>query len=278
MVTCQNQSFALKVSYLLKQLLFLARNTRLDMDIFDEVECKHVKELPHDIDGLCHFQLECDPRNIMKSSKDGRRWKTWCTSNRRQHRGVARRARCGGSWKCPNEDCLFLKNKGSPNNVQFTDTDRGKKCFICEEEAIFVNYQAIKIWEFSSDKKFVDIYHSGLHTCRAIPNRRNLEVEQKLKGDFTKHSSLKLSEAIANTIVCALKEGNTWEEIDALAENLADSRRVQDTKAKAKKSLESHGHSFDALCEFKKFCDDRNPYLLYRFNDERRNGNNTFVF
>ena len=278
MVTCQNQSFALKVSYLLKQLLFLARNTRLDMDIFDEVECKHVKELSHDIDGLCHFQLECDPRNIMKSSKDGRRWKTWCTSNKRQHRGMRRRARCGGSWKCPNEDCLFLKNKGSPNNFQFTDTDRGKKCFICEEEAIFVNCQAIKIWEFSSDKKFVDIYHSGLHTCRAIPNRRNLEVEQKLKGDFTKHSSLKPSEAIANTIVCALKEGNTWEEIDALAENLADSRRVQDTKAKAKKSLESHGHSFDALCEFKKFCDDRDPYLLYRFNDERQNGNNTFVF
>ena len=113
----------------------------------------------------------------------------------------------GGSWKCPNEDCLFLKNKGSPNNVQFTDTDKGKKCFICEEEAIFVNCQAIKIWEFSSDKKFVDMYHSGLHTCHAIPNRRNLEVEQKLKGDFTKHSLLKPSEAIPNTMVCALKEG-----------------------------------------------------------------------
>ena len=144
MVTCQNQSFALKVSYLLKQLLFLAKNTRLDMDIFDEVEFKHVKELPHDIDGLCHFQPDCDPRNIMKSSKDGRRWKTGCTSNRRQHRGVRRRARCGGSWKCPNENCLFLKNKGSPDNVQFTDTDKGKKCFIYEEEAIFVNCQAIK--------------------------------------------------------------------------------------------------------------------------------------
>jgi hypothetical protein len=117
-----------------------------------------------------------------------------------------------------------------------------------------------------------------MHTCHAIPNRRNVHVEQKLKVDFTKHSSLKPSEAVANTLVCALKEGNTWEEIDALAESLADSRRVQDTKAKATKSLESHGHSFDALCEFKKFCDERDPYLLYRFNDERQNGNNTFVF
>ena len=95
MVTCQNQSFVLEASYLLKQPLFRAGTTRLDMDIFDEVKCKHVKKLLLDID-LCHFQLECDPRNIMKSSKDGRRWKMWCKSNRRQHRGVRRRARCGG--------------------------------------------------------------------------------------------------------------------------------------------------------------------------------------
>ena len=170
---------------------------------------------------------------------------------------------------------MFLKNEGSPNNVQFTDTDKEKKCFICKEEAIFVNCQAIKIWEFSSDKKFVHIYHSGLHTYRAIPNRRNLEVEQKLKVDFTQHSLLKPSEAIANTMVCALNEDNSWEEIDLLAKSLADSRRMQDTKAKAKKSLEHHGYSFDTLCEFKKFCDDRDPYLLYRFNDERQNDNNT---
>ncbi|CAB4015064.1 Hypothetical predicted protein [Paramuricea clavata] len=176
------------------------------MGIFNEIECKHVKELPFDIDGFYHFQLECDPSNIMKSSKDGRRWKTWCTSKRKEHRGVRRRARCGGSWKCPNEDCLFLRKKGSPNDVQFTNNEIGKKCFICEEEAIFVECKAIK------------------------------------------------------------------------AESLADSRRVQDTKAKATKSLESHGYSFDAFCEFKKFCDERHPNLLYRFNDERQNDNNTFVF
>lgn len=77
---------------------------------------------------------------------------------------------------------------------------------------------------------------------------------------------------------CALTQDSTWDEIDALAEGLSDSRRVQDRKGKAKKSLESHGHSFDILCEFKNFCNNRDPYLLYRFNDERQNGDNTFVF
>ena len=176
------------------------------------------------------------------------------------------------------KDCLFLKNKGSPNNAQFTDVGNGKKCFICEEECSFVDCQAMKVWEFSSNTKLVDIYHCGQHTCCAIPNRWNIEVEQKLKDDFTKHSSLKPSEAVANTLFCALKEGNIWGEIDELAESLADSRRIQDTKAKAKKSLESHGHSFDAFCELKKFCGDRDPYLPYPFNDEWQNGNNTFVF
>lgn len=130
---------------------------RIDMDIFDVVNTENVTELPYDINGLRHFWLGCDPQ-IMNSSKDGRPWQTWCTSNRSQHRGVRRRAWCEGSWSCPNP------------------------------------------------------------------------------------------------------------------------RQVQDTKAKVEKSLEQHGHCFDALCEFKKFCDQKDPLLVYRFNDERQNGDLMYVF
>ena len=246
--------------------------------MFDGIQTEKVDELPFDVDGLRHYQLKCDPRKIMTSSKDGRPWLTWCTSNRSQHRGVRRRARCGGSWKCENPSCLFLKEKGSSNRVQFTG-GKQKKCFICEEDASHISCPAVKIWEFNVDKTRVDIYHCGAHTCRAVPNKRNLAIEDKLKEDFEKHSSLKPSEAAANTLVSALKKpGSTWGELDQLAEALADSRRVQETKAKAKKSLEQHGHSFDALCQFKKFCDERDPYLVYRFNDERQNGDLSYVF
>ena len=114
-----------------------------------------------------------------------------------------------------------------------------KLCFICEEEVTHISCPAVKIWEFSTNKAGVDIYLYGIHTCRAIPNRRNLKLEGKLTEDFEKHSSLKPSEAAANTLVSALKKpGSTWEELDALAGSLSDSRRIQDTKAKVKKSLE----------------------------------------
>ena len=207
------------------------------MEIFESIKTEKVVKLPLDLDGLRHLQLECDSRKMMDSSKDGRPWLTWCTCNR----GVRRRARCSGSWRCQNPKCLFQKEKGSCNDVQFT-TGKKKKCFICEEDTTHISCPAVKIWEFSADKTRVDIYHCGVHTCRAIPARRNLQIKDKLKEDFEKHSSLKPSEAAANTLVSALKKpGNTWKELNELAESLADSRRVQDTKAKAKKSFERQG-------------------------------------
>ncbi|KAK3712983.1 hypothetical protein QZH41_012837 [Actinostola sp. cb2023] len=155
-----------------------------------------------------------------------------------------------------------------------------KKCFICEFEASYVPCSAIKVWEFYNDRKKVTVYHKGMHTCHAIPlNQTDVGIEQQLEEDFKKHASLKPSEAASNTMVAALKDGNSsWEEIDKMAYTLADTRRIQDTKAKVKRSLELHGHSLDALCQFKKFCDQKDPYLVYKINDERQNGDLTYVF
>jgi len=162
--------------------------------------------------------------------------------------------------------------------VQFTQ-GKEKKCYICETNAEFISCPAVKVWEFSHNKSKVDVFHCGVHTCKAIPMRRNTELERKLEEDFERHTSLKPSEAAANTMVCALtKPGCSWQEIDTLAESLADTRRLQNTKAKVKKTLEQNGHSFDAICEFKKFCDEKDPFLVYRFNDERQNGDLTYVF
>ena len=124
----------------------------------------------------------------------------------------------------------------------------------------------------------MDVFHYGVHTDRAIQNRQNMEVERTLAEDFEKHSSLKVLEAAVNTLVSTLTTGTTWEQLETLAESLEDTRRVQDTKAKVEKSLEQHGHCFDALCEFKKFCDQKDPLLVYRFNDERQNGDLMYVF
>ena len=155
------------------------------------VSVENATELPFDINGSCHFKLKSDPGKMMNSSKDGRPWQTWCTSKRSQHREVRRYAWRRGSWQCPNLKCLFLNEKGSCNDVQFTESQKNM-CFVCKEDALtFDRCTTVKIWEFSAEKTEVDTYHFGYHTCRAIPNKRNLQVKSKLEEHFQKHASLK---------------------------------------------------------------------------------------
>ena len=40
-----------------------------------------VENLPRDIDGTCIYQLELDMTQWMRSTLDGRPWKTWVTSS-----------------------------------------------------------------------------------------------------------------------------------------------------------------------------------------------------
>ena len=94
-----------------KTVFHVNRAKRIDKEIFEGIHTEKVDELSFDIGGLRHFQLKCDPQKIMNSSKDGRPRQTWCTSSSSQHRGIRRRARCGGSWRCQNPNCLFLKEK-----------------------------------------------------------------------------------------------------------------------------------------------------------------------
>lgn len=159
------------------------------MELFQGITIEYVAELPHDIDGLRHLRLKSEPKKMMASSKDSRPWQTWCTSNWNQHAGFRRRARCGGSWRCPNPQCIFRKEKSSCNDVQFIDREI-KKCFVCEGEATFVGCPAVKIWEFNWEKTAVDIYHFGRPTCPALPQKRNLQLEADLTQDFQKHASL----------------------------------------------------------------------------------------
>ena len=47
------------------------------------VAVKNAGKLPFDIDGDVQFRLPYDPQHRMKSSRDGRPWKTWVTTSRK---------------------------------------------------------------------------------------------------------------------------------------------------------------------------------------------------
>ena len=248
------------------------------MSLFSGIKRNNVPDLPYNIDGICVYVLPCDPTRIMKSSKDGRPWKPWCTSKRSGHRGVRRRAVCGGSFRCPNGTCKFIGENGFANDVQFIKKEHEKVCFVCEAVAVHVSCEAVKIWEFEESKESVTIYHYGTHHCRAIPVHHNVKTEKELEDAFSKNVTLKPSEVGSNFLVNALQKGD-WDEVDRIADTVADSKKLSSLKERAKKaSLSQSGQSFDAVSTFKKFCDTRDPFYIYKMNDEGHNGQMSYVF
>lgn len=244
------------------------------MDIFNNITPVRINQLPYDIDGLCKYVLPCESGRLMASSKDGRPWKPWCTSNRSGHKGVRRRTTCKGSWKCNNVRCPFLIN-GKVNTVQFISKKGQTLCFVCENEAAKTECNAVKIWEFSEDKKSVTVFHHGLHKCTAVPRKQHKEIENDLKEAFMKNSTLKPSEASGNLLLSAIKDED-WQEIERVAETVADSQRIGAIKKQTKRN--DLGHSFDALTSFKSFCAKRDEFYIYKMNNEELNGEMTYVF
>jgi hypothetical protein len=235
-----------------------------------------VDSLPYDINVNKAFVLTCNPDHLMKSSKDGRPWKTWVTSNRAGFSGIRRRSQCNGSWLCPNEECVFLKEKKTKNNVQFLGAKREKRCFVCESTAEFIPCPAIKVWEFNKDKTKVTVYHQGTHTCPPVSRKVSETVKAELRDTFQKNHTLTPTQAASNKLVEALKEVKDWDEIDNLAKSLADTRGIEAVKKSSRK--DNLGHSFEALADFKAQCDKRDPFFIYKINDERHNKEMSFVF
>ena len=53
------------------------RSSRLHKSVQYQIELEEVQELPCDVDGKCVYTLYFDPRYRMKSTKNGRPWKSW---------------------------------------------------------------------------------------------------------------------------------------------------------------------------------------------------------
>jgi len=141
-----------------------------------------VAEVPYEIDGLQKYIIKCQKHKMMKVSRDGRPWKTWCTTTRLGFHGVRRRAKCGGSYMCTSESCPFYAEHGAPNRVQFRKDDDGEYvCFSCESAAVHKECPALKTWEYHENLKAAIVYHVGEHTCVCkprAPNRKEVDTQE----------------------------------------------------------------------------------------------------
>ena len=78
-----------------------------------------IPSLPHDIDGIKHYEIKAQSRTqLLLKLKDGRNWKkdsrtTWSGYTTVRYRD------CGGSFNCPNTECAFYIQYKKVNKVHF---------------------------------------------------------------------------------------------------------------------------------------------------------------
>ena len=231
-------------------------------------------QLPFDIDGDIVYRLPYDPEKKMKSSLDGRPWKTWVTSSRKGLAGICRTAHCKGSYKCYNIQCSYRKQYQIANCTQFEKEEGETVCKCCGLRAVHIDCPAIKVWEFPRNSKLVTIIHTGKHTCVAVPR----QDFSKLETVFTENPDLRPGQAACKSTVNTIKAGKSWKEVIEITDTFINSNKVKNMKQKVRRDMHPSGVNFEAVGELKSKMDERDPFYIYRINDRKLNQQGSYVF
>lgn len=238
---------------------------------------QEVQALPYDVDGLCVYKLPFKKEAMMQSSVDGRPWSIWKSSSRKNLNGTRQVAKCGGTYKCINLACPYLKTYGHKNTVQFKKLPPEVVCSCCGYSAKPIECLARKIWEFQDGASHVLVYHYGTHTCTAI--KPSIDVSSEVTRFFKENNSAKPSQCAYESLKNTLHETKNVEEVYKKAQGYADYKKIQNVKQKVVESINPLGHSFDAIATIKEAADKVDKFLIFSAEDGRLSGGeNTFVF
>ena len=254
------------------------RHTNVELDIhnWDECDTQHVTQLPHDIDGLCKFVISCTREDMMRSSKDGRPWKTWVTSTRKYFEGLRRGVRCNGAPVCNSNECPFLKNGNGPNRTQFQMHGSCFQCFTCGTPAITVACHAVKVLEYDKRQEQLVVMHVGNHTCQAKLPKVNRQVLLKV---VSQNPGVKPNKLVNDQMVQLMTTDTIdWSQVENVARAFVDIKRVHNARADIVSQNNPLGTNFEALGDFKRKCDEKDSFLIYRMNSRRLNGKPSYVF
>ena len=242
-----------------------------------------VNSLPHDINGKKVYTLPFDPKHRMSSSKDGRNWGAWVTSNTKSWAGIRRISKCKGGWKCVNPKCEFLQSIGKENTFYFVVRDDQQRCKYSTcvdltDMCVSLECSCVKVWEFDEHTKVVRVSHDGMHQCTA--RRVTKTDEEKLRDIFKKNPKTTPIQASRNIIVDALDdpENMTSEELYRIVDGAMDAKRIRYVKQQQKNESRPFGHSFEAVGIFRNKMKNIDPFFVYKINNRMLNGEPSFVF
>ena len=237
--------------------------------MWKDCQVQVVSKLPFDIDGLAAYKLPFDPSDKMASTKDGRHWKQWVTSNRVGFFGLRRIASCSGCFTCKNDKCPYLESFEKRNSVKFIRKGSEIECTICGyQNTEKIPCSAKKVWEFHEESRTVTVYHMGNHTCTAVkPNDK--DIRDDVAKYFAANPTVKPSQYTFEKLRGALGENCDVSKVYEAAESLYDVKKVKNIKQKTLHDLNQQGHSFDAIAKIKEESDKVDKYLLWKVVDGR---------
>ena len=164
------------------------------------------------------------------------------------------------------------------NRVNFQTKCGEVICHSCGAAAVNIECPASKVWEFDESNKTVTVYHHGLHTCVAKPlSNTSKEVSDDAESKFRAVKKLGAKAYSSSQVIQAIEEGKTMDDVLSLASKL-EPRRVNRIKDKVKQSMDSSGHSFDAIAKYKATTDKLDKYLVYRAQNGSLSGGPSYVF
>ena len=203
------------------------RSSRLQESVWYQIEPEEAQELPYDIDCKCAYTLPFDPRYRMRSTKDGRSWKSLTTSTRKNFGGMRRKACCSGSFKCVNRDCTFRRYYQKETCLQFNPSD--KTCSVCGKSGLYVPFGAVKIWKFNNNENMVTVFNDGIHTCVA---RQLFKMSEEVKEKISSGGTT-ITKSTEDVIIYCLKEENPcWNDVYRVANSTLEQEKLYHAKKK----------------------------------------------
>ena len=84
------------------------------------------------------------------------------------------------------------------------------------------------------------------------------------------YPQIKPSTIQSTAILSAMKSRKSWQEIDMIVKKMTDKKAISNEKIKQKRQIELHGTSYAALCEYKKYTDQKDLFLLHTINENHQ--------
>ena len=244
--------------------------------LFTHMEAEWVDYIPPDIDGMKLYKLRSNIRDYWKVSSDLHHFRM-TTSRVGTNEFKRKTGKCLGNLFCPNKDCTFLATNahGNQNKSQWNNPQKGiKTCYSCDTVAQTTGCPARKMTEFHYKSKILTVYHLGNHVCQK-------------KKDTSRHLAMATKVVNENPgagPVAGRKRSVKYtldtQGVEAAYKDAEESNTPAFKNAKRNLTIEQNPnqHSFEAVAIYREGLLKKDPFLIYKINQQSFNGDPDYVF